>query len=172
VAAPEPLAITDVHYTAVEAFAACIVAARWTDHEPIEQQCVRLSDVRPYQSGRFYLRELPCLLQVLARVSTAFAVLVIDGYVELDAGTPGLGAHLYEQLGARVPVIGIAKSAYRGSEFAQAVLRGRSRRPLFVTARGIPEGDAARAVAEMHGAHRIPTLIALADRRARLGQAV
>lgn len=162
-----PLAIADVQYLDDAAVAACVVATHWTDAAPVEERTTRLTRVKAYEPGRFYLRELPCLIAVLEAVETAFDVVVIDGYVDLDEGRPGLGAHLRERLGSRVAVVGVAKSAYRGSRFAIPVVRGGSARPLFVTARGIPAERAAELVRAMHGSHRIPTLLAHADRLAR-----
>lgn len=94
-------------------------------------------------------------------------LIVIDGFVWLDAdGRPGLGAHLHAE--RAIPVVGVAKTAYRGCEaWSAPVLRGASTRPLFVTATGVDRAGAAAAIAGMHGAHRIPTLLALADRAAR-----
>ncbi len=180
---PCPIAIVDVGYgereplsgdrtshppASAEALAACVVARRWTDAEPIETRVVTVSDVRPYTPGRFYERELPCVLAVLEGVQAAIAAVVVDSYVTLDEhGTPGLGGHLHAALGGRTPVIGVAKTAYRGSGFATAVLRGTSVRPLWVTAMGVSVEHAARLVVGMHGDHRIPTLLGLVDRLAR-----
>ena len=61
----------------------------------------------------------------------------------------------------------MAKNAYRGSAFAEAVVRGESKKPLYVTARGIDQTAAARWVEQMHGAYRIPTLLKLVDRLVR-----
>ena len=46
---------------------------------------------------------------------------------------------------------------------------GASERPLFVSASGWTLERAAAAIAGMHGPHRIPTLLELADRAARDG---
>lgn len=127
-----------------------------------------IESVQPYEPGAFFKRELPCLLEVLGRIETELKLVVVDGYVDLDdAGAPGLGGHLHQSLGGRVAVVGVAKTAYRGGTFAARVVRGGSRRPLFVTARGIERDDAARLVEGMHGEHRIPTLLQRADRLAR-----
>ncbi|MFO0726428.1 MAG: hypothetical protein U1E65_21760 [Myxococcota bacterium] len=75
-------------------------------------------------------------------------------------GRPGLGAHLFEHLRKRIAIVGIAKRSFAGSEFAVPVLRGTSQNPLFVTALGMPDWEAAAQVRQMHGAHRIPTLCA------------
>jgi deoxyribonuclease V len=172
---PSPIAIVDVGYggpqsrlPAPEALAACVVARGWTDAEPLEVQVVTVGEVRPYAPGRFYERELPCVLAVLERLRTAVEVIVVDGYVILDEhGTPGLGGHLHARLGGEKAVVGVAKTAFRGSGFATAVLRGTSLRPLYVTAMGMEVEPAARLVERMHGDHRIPTLLGLVDRLAR-----
>ncbi len=120
----------------------------------------------PYVPGDFWRRELPSLLQVLE--GDAPDVIVVDGYVWLDdAGRKGLGAHLHEALG--FPVVGIAKTAFAGSAHARAVLRGGSVLPLYVTSVGLPLDEAADRVLAMHGPHRLPTLVSLADRAARSG---
>lgn len=165
---PCPLAIVDVGYGEREALAACVVARGWADAEPVETRVVSVAEVRPYAPGRFFERELPCLLAVLERLHTAIAAVMIDGYVTLDEhGTPGLGGHLHAALGERVAVIGVAKTSFRGSGFATPVVRGTSARPLWVTAMGTAVEPAARRVAAMHGEHRIPTLLGLVDRLAR-----
>ena len=46
---------------------------------------------------------------------------------------------------------------------AEAVLRGGSERPLWVTAAGMDPREACARVREMHGAHRIPTLLKRVD---------
>jgi deoxyribonuclease V len=165
---PCPVAFVDVHYEEAGAMAACVVAQRWTDADPCEERLARVTAVSTYRPGAFYERELPCVLRVLSLIRTRFAVVVVDGYVDLDErGTPGLGAHLHARLDHQAAVVGVAKTAYRTGSFAARVYRGSSRRPLFVTARGMPVADAARLVRSMHGAHRVPTLIARVDRLAR-----
>ena len=119
----------------------------------------------PYQPGEFWRRELPPLLAVLDGIA-APALIVIDGYVDLDpAGRPGLGARIHTELGA--PVIGVAKTFFRGAVHAVPICRGGSARPLFVTAAGIGVADAAGMVEQMAGSHRIPDALRLADRLSR-----
>lgn len=127
-----------------------------------------VDQVAAYRPGAFFERELPCLLSVLRAVATKVRCVVVDGYVELDAaGAPGLGAHLHDALDRALPVIGVAKTAFRGAAFAAPVLRGQSRVPLYVTARGIELAEAERLVRSMHGPHRLPTLLLRADHLAR-----
>jgi deoxyribonuclease V len=98
------------------------------------------------------------------------ALLVVDGYTDLDPdGRPGLGAHAHAEFG--VPVIGVAKTAFRTATHAVPVLRGSSARPLYVTAAGMSRADAADLVWRMAGRHRIPDALRRADALARNGTA-
>ena len=91
---------------------------------------------------------------------------MVDGYVDLDpGGRPGLGAHVHERTG--VPVIGVAKTAFRAATHAVAVRRGTSTRPLYVTAAGLPLHEAARLVAAMAGPNRLPDALRRVDALAR-----
>lgn len=163
-----PVAFVDVQYEDGGGVAACVVAEDWSDATPIEEQVVAVPSVKPYRPGAFYDRELPCISIALSLVRAPIRAVVVDGYVDLDErGTPGLGAHLHTQLGGAVVVIGVAKTSFRGATFAQQVMRGTSRRPLFITARGIELTEAARLVQRMHGPHRIPTLLTRVDHLAR-----
>lgn len=118
-----------------------------------------------YEPGGFWRRELPPLRAVLDGVA-GLALLVIDGYVDLDpGGRPGLGARVHAEFG--VPVIGVAKTFFQGAVHAVPVGRGRSARPLYVTAAGMSADDAARMVAAMAGPYRIPDALRLVDRLAR-----
>ncbi|HSO39705.1 MAG TPA: endonuclease V, partial [Labilithrix sp.] len=110
-----PVAFLDVQYAGEGGVAAAVVASQWDAAVAEEEHVVTVPSVLPYRPGAFYERELPCLALVLARVRAALRVVVVDGYVELDEhGAPGLGAHLHDQLGGAVAVVGIAKTAFRG----------------------------------------------------------
>ncbi len=162
------IAITDVDYRDDHAQAACVVIEAWDAPAAIERVVRRVEPVAPYVPGAFYKRELPCLLAVLEALEAPADLVVVDGYVWLDAHERrGLGAHLHEALERRIPIVGVAKTSFAGSSFAFEVRRGRSENPLYVTAVGIGPDAAARSVARMHGAHRIPTLLREVDRLAR-----
>jgi deoxyribonuclease V len=119
----------------------------------------------PYRPGEFYRRELPALRAVIPPAEE-LTLIVVDGYVDLDpAGRPGLGAHVRAEYG--VPVIGVAKTAFRSATHAAQVLRGQSRRPLYVTSAGISLAEAAHLVTEMAGKFRLPDALKLVDRLAR-----
>ena len=156
----------DVHYLADSSARAAIVAARDERFSLISfTETATVPIDAPYQPGAFYLRELPALTSVIPTWET-LALIVVDGYVNLDpAGRPGLGQHVHEQFG--VPVIGVAKTFFKTATHAAQVRRGRSARPLYVTAAGIPIVDAARVVGEMAGRFRLPAALKLADRLAR-----
>ncbi|HZQ63065.1 MAG TPA: endonuclease V [Casimicrobiaceae bacterium] len=163
------LGCLDVHYLPRGARAACVVIEAFDAAWPLTSRLAAVPEVEPYQPGRFYLRELPCLTAVLHGLERVPEVLVIDGYVWLSSTcTPGLGAHLHEATGR--PVIGVAKTefaALRGSSLVAPVRRGRSARPLFVTTVAFDLEQAARGVQAMRGAHRIPDALRWADRLAR-----
>ena len=159
----------DVDYREDHALAAGILIREWADDTPVREIIERIDNVKPYVPGEFYRRELPCLLAVLARAGEPIDLVVIDGYVWLgDETHPGLGGHLYEALGRTTPVVGVAKTCYRSAKLAVAVRRGEdAKRPLFVTAAGIPVEEAARHVEGMHGSFRVPTLLKRVDSACR-----
>ena len=158
----------DVHYLASGgARAAAVVAADPAFTRLAADRIAVVPDVQPYQPGRFYLRELPPLRAVLAGLDQ-MALLIIDGYADLDpGGRPGLGARARDEFG--VPVIGVAKTAFRTATHAIPVRRGTSARPLYITAAGMPRTDAAGLVRRMAGQHRLPDALRRADRLARHG---
>ena len=164
------IAFTDVQYAEDHARAACVLAHDWSDAIAARTVTERVAPIAPYEPGAFYKRELPCLLRVLEKAGPVQCV-VIDGYVWLDAAhTPGLGAHLYEALGRGVPVVGIAKTAFKGSEMALRLTRPGSDKPLFVTAAGMTAEQALACAQRLRGAHRIPTLLKAVDALARQPQ--
>ncbi|MFO7769442.1 MAG: endonuclease V [bacterium] len=150
--------------------AACALFREWEDPDPAELLRIELPVEAAYRPGRFFERELRPLLAVLEAAGRDFEALVIDGYVHLEeeAGK-GLGTHLHEALPYRPVVIGVAKNTLGVAADFVPVLRGRSRRPLYVSAIGCDLDEAARRVAEMHGPHRIPTLLRVVDEHARSG---
>ncbi|QRN99667.1 endonuclease V [Archangium violaceum] len=160
------LACLDVDYRPEVTVAACVLFRDWGDATEASHLVERGPPAAPYEPGQFYRRELPHLVKVLAAVPEPLEAVVIDGYVWLGEERPGLGAHLYEALGRRLPVIGVAKTAFH-AHVAVPVLRGESRRPLFVTAVGMEARTAAEHVRRMHGASRIPTLLGRVDRLCR-----
>lgn len=161
------IAFTDVHYREHDATAACVLASSWEASEPSAAWTRVVAPIAPYEPGAFFKRELPCLLEVL-RPAPPLTAIVIDGYVWLDeVKAPGLGAHLFSALGARVPVLGLAKTAFKGSAMATAVPRPGSTKPLFLTCIGMDEATALAHIDRLHGTFRLPTLVKRVDALAR-----
>jgi deoxyribonuclease V len=167
------IAFLDVAYTADAAGVACVLTDSWLAATALAQRALRIAHVpAPYQPGAFYQRELPLLRALVDELQPAPGIMVVDGYVWLAEQAPGLGARLFEALGGTIPVVGVAKSRYRGQTCAVEVLRGGSRRPLHVSAAGVEPPQAADWVRSMHGAHRIPTLLQQVDHLSRAALAL
>lgn len=155
----------DVDYRDDHAMAAGVVIREWDDPTPVAEYTKRIDSVEPYESGKFYKRELPCIMKVLESVTEPIDTIVVDGHVWLEKDEPGLGAKLHEALTGRYAVVGVAKNVYRPNPDVTPVLRGTSKVPLFVSAIGVV--DAPARVVEMHGPHRVPTILRLVDRLCR-----
>jgi deoxyribonuclease V len=163
---PGLFAAVDVHYLGTAGARAALVAALDEEFSAVvEARTVMVPEPLPYRPGEFYLRELPPL-RAVCQGAGELALVVVDGYVDLDpAGQPGLGAYVHAEFG--VPVIGVAKTAFRTATHAAQVRRGRSTRPLYITAAGMSVPAAARLVQRMSGSFRIPDALRLVDRLAR-----
>jgi len=165
-AATGRFAAVDVHYPPTGGARAAVVVASDCGFAAITQEhTATLDTVAEYQPGAFFTRELPALRAVLAGVA-AIDLLIVDSYVYLDgAGRPGLGAHAHAEFA--VPVIGVAKTAFRGADHAIEVTRGVASRPLFVTAAGLPADRAAELVRAMAGPFRMPDALRRVDQLSR-----
>lgn len=147
------------------AVAALLIAADLTFARVVTERTVAIAEVAPYRPGAFFDRELPAMRAVLAGAAP-LDLLVVDGYVDLDPdGRPGLGAFAHEEFG--VPVIGVAKTAFRGAHHAIEVRRGNATHPLYVTAAGLGRERAATVVREMSGAYRMPDALRRVDALSR-----
>jgi deoxyribonuclease V len=159
----------DVSYDdqASSANAAGVVFATWFAERPDHHVTRQSERVEPYTPGQFFRRELPCLVPLveLARQQHQIDVVIVDGFVDLAPGRPGLGRHLYDAFHHRFEVVGVAKTPYIGRP-GVAVLRGTSASPLWVTSTGNAE-RAANNVRAMVGQHRIPELLRAVDQLAR-----
>jgi len=145
---------------------AAVLFEGWSSNPARQEWVIEVANVAEYEPGAFYKRELPCITAILDLISDPLGCIIVDGYVDLGVGKPGLGRHLFEYLDGKVPVVGVAKSFFPGTD-AEEVLRGVSARPLFVTAAGISAPEAALGVRQMAGRHRLPALLQRVDHLAR-----
>ena len=154
----------DVQYNGnSDGLVACIGFENWNDDKPSYAKTHFIEKIEPYETGSFYKRELPCLLEALKDLDDIECV-VVDGYVWLgEVGNNGLGMHLYHALGQSVPIIGVAKTPFTGTPKECEILRGESIKPLFVTSIGMELEEAKSAIFSMYGKYRIPTLLKEVD---------
>lgn len=144
----------------------------WDDEVPTKIYTSITDNIEPYVPGRFFLRELPCLMAIIEQLNlNELDVIVIDGYVHLSGGNKGLGAHLYDSIDQKLPIVGIAKRPYHGHKSNVAeVLRGESKVPLYITSVGIDLKEAVERVGLMKGEHRIPTILKSLDSHSKSAQ--
>ncbi|MCE2594357.1 endonuclease V [Motilimonas cestriensis] len=161
--------VIDVHYNNNEfAVASGVLFSDWESSSYTSKLSVKINDIEPYQPGSFFKRELPCILALLNEIKDDVEVIVIDGYVTLgEARQDGLGSHLYNNLNTKVPIIGVAKNRFAGTPEQCEVLRGTSKKPLYVTSIGISQSEAKKFIQQMHGEYRVPTLLKLVDSECR-----
>jgi deoxyribonuclease V len=159
-------AVVDVHYLGDDGARAALVKADDPRFSSVSwERAVLCPGAEPYRPGEFYRRELPPIRAVCAEAGP-FAMLFIDGYVDLDpSGRPGLGAYVHAEFG--IPVVGVAKNPFHTATHAVRVTRGHSSRPLYVTAAGFAAAEAASLVCDMAGPFRIPDAMRRVDRLAR-----
>jgi len=154
---------TDVHYSHSTAVAAGVLFDHWNYPEPKREYVCKIQKIEPYESGKFYKRELPCILTLLKTHNLSVDCIVVDGFVYLDDDLrPGLGKYLFDTLGGVVTVVGVAKTAFQGISNENEVVRGKSEKPLYVTSTGDID-TAKRDIIRMHGDYRIPTLLKRVD---------
>jgi deoxyribonuclease V len=130
---------------------------------------VCIDKVEDYESGSFYKRELPCIVELLKKIDrNSINIIIIDGYVYLNNDLkPGLGYYLYEYLNENIPIIGVAKKTFHNNLNVIPLLRGKSNTPLYITSAGIDLSEAAESIKKMYGEFRIPTLLKLTDQLTR-----
>ncbi len=155
----------DVHYK--ENYAKSVgVIFNTTDDTPVQSLVEIINEVEDYVPGQFFKRELPCLLKVIETVDlSTIEAIIVDGHVYVDNDYKlGLGGYLYEALNKQIPVIGVAKRSFHNTEeVSKEVFKGQSKNPLYVSAIGMDLQKAVTIVSQLHGDHRIPTLLKLLD---------
>ena len=158
---------TDTYYNPDNtAKAVGILFQNWDDQVPMNTIEVHIPQVAEYEPGAFYKRELPCIMAMLEHCDLAqLDAIIVDGYVFLDDhGKMGLGAHLYDALGGRIPVIGVAKTSFHDNHLnVIEVKRGESTHPLYISSIGIQLATAAAWIESMYGPYRMPHLLKVLD---------
>lgn len=158
----------DVHYFPKQATVAGISFDSWQSKESLTQYITKVKNIASYESGKFYKRELPCILRLLHEHNLHPNIIVIDGFVFLDGHSkPGLGKYLYDSLNRQTSVIGVAKTPYKNIQEQYTLFRGKSQKPLYITAVGVDLSLAKKNIAHMHGQYRIPTLLKKVDQLSR-----
>lgn len=157
----------DTYYSENKAKTVCLRFQNWKDEKPIDILSEVCEIHEDYIPGEFYRRELPCILSILNNINlSGIDLIIIDGYVVLDdSGKLGLGGHLYKSLEGRIPVLGVAKTNFAQNKInKREVYRGKSNKPLFITALGTDIDIISGKIKSMHGEYRIPTLLKQLDR--------
>ncbi len=158
----------DIQYHDTSAVAAGVLFNSWSDSSAVRDTVVNVENIAPYVPGEFYRRELPCIKSLLEEVPEQLSFIVVDGYVYLgEDKKPGLGMYLYKELNETVPVIGAAKSFFHGTEESAKLLRGTSKKPLFITSAGVDQNSAKEMISGMYGDNRNPILLKRADQLCR-----
>jgi deoxyribonuclease V len=158
----------DVHFDSEGAMAAAVAFEAWDAPEATRTYTSRVPHIEKARPRELDLRDLPCIIQLLREHALEPDLIVIDGFVDLDAKeTPGLGRHLFDALGGRTAVIGVSRSSNPALPSQFEVFREEESRPLLVTSVGIDIGAAKAGLRAMHGRKRVPTLLKLVARVAK-----
>ena len=156
----------DVFYKEQTAKIVAAVFNNWEDEQPHQIIVKYKSDILDYVPGEFFKRELPCLTEIISDFDISkIELIIIDGYVYLDDNKKlGLGAHLYQYLDGKLPIIGVAKTKFHNNTVnVKEVFRGTSKVPLFITAIGVDINDAAENIKNMYGENRMPKILKAID---------
>jgi deoxyribonuclease V len=162
------IACFDVYYYESYAKACCIVF----ENEPIEKVISEyyeiIKPVNEYIPGEFYKRELPCLLKLYGSIKEDIDLIIVDSFVLLGDGKKGLGGYLFEALDKKIPVIGVAKTFFKGCDDYIEVYRGKSNKPLYISSLGIDLNHSAELVKNLDGENRMPTVLKRVDQLTRV----
>lgn len=72
--------IVDVSYSDDSALAAGIVIESWESNVVVERLTAKVDGLASYIPGKFYLRELPCIIELLKHVEHPLECIVVDGW--------------------------------------------------------------------------------------------
>jgi len=126
-----------------------------------------VTEIEDYIPGQFYRRELQSVDSIISQIEKGdIEMIVVDGYADSGTEEHALGTYVYEKY--NIPVIGIGKNKYDRCVLENLeVYRGKSKKPLYVTSKGMDNEQAKTLVKKMAGKFRIPYLVKYADNRAR-----
>lgn len=157
----------DTYYFDGKAKTVCLEFEKWNEDKNFKIHTEIIDNIEEYVPGEFYKRELPCIISLLNKIDLKNTeAIVVDGFVYLDDEKKyGLGGRLYEKLNNTIPIIGVAKTNFAAIEKnKRALMRGDSKKPLYITSIGIELDDAFEKVESMAGEFRFPTLLKELDR--------
>jgi len=158
----------DVAYSGTTALVAGVVFETWESEEVSSVVTTLVYDVAEYESGKFYKRELPCIVALIGRIEVPIHCIVIDGYIYLGADQhAGLGKYVWDHFEQKIPVIGVAKKYFHGTSEDAKIFRGKSQKPLYISSVGIGLEEAKNAIVTMRGCSRIPDFLRLVDQMSR-----
>lgn len=160
------IACFDVHYDGDRANA-CSIVFEIFNEKILSTVCITIDAVPEYIPGEFYRRELPCILKLYDRIEEKVDLLIVDGFVFLENHRRGLGAYLFEALGGNLPVIGVAKTYFKGCKNFLTIYRGNSKKPLYISSIGIDLKCSAEFIENLNGPYRIPDVLKKVDRLTR-----
>lgn len=157
----------DTYYFDNKAKTICVTFESWDHTDKFNHFEEIIEHVEEYIPGKFYRREMPCILSLLQKINIQdVEIIIIDGFVFLDDnGKLGLGGHLYQELDCKIPIIGVAKSNFASiNKNKKEVFRGESKKPIYITSIGIDLDVASENIKNMSGKYRMPTLLKELDR--------
>jgi deoxyinosine 3'endonuclease (endonuclease V) len=160
----------DVYYFENKAKIVGVLFENWEDEIPRNIISFYKDDIADYESGSFYKRELPCIIELLEKIDIkTIETILVDSFVYLDDNKKlGLGGHLYNYLEEKIPVIGVAKTSFHDNKkYAEELFRGESKKPLYISSAGIETGKATEFIKNMHGNFRIPALLKILDQETK-----
>jgi deoxyribonuclease V len=165
------LLAVDVGYRNDGAKAAGVIFETWKSETLVAEYTLHIDAVADYIPGKFFQRELPCLTALVKQMTYPSTCIVVDGYVYLGLEKrPGLGKHLWEEFNGAIAVIGVAKSSFKDTPNNTELVRGRGKKPLYITAEGIDLEVAKKNIINMKGNQRIPTFLKYVDTLSRTEQ--
>ena len=157
-------AAVDVYYRNESATTALVEFSDYSSCTTSRTLIQESETVAPYIPGKFYLRELPCILKILEKAERLYQMIFIDGFVFLRKPTCyGLGGYLARALGYKAIIIGVAKNYFSMADRFVEIKRGRSSRPLYISSFNMKPETAGSLIKEMYGNNRIPYILKLTD---------